>query len=82
MGTTTKKWLVRGGFGVLVAAAMALASPSEAAAVIECSGGDEFLGSCPPYTNTTCEYDCWLMFGNHGSTCIPNQANGCCVCLL
>jgi hypothetical protein len=77
-----KKWLARGGFAALVAVAMTFAGPREAAAFIPCGPGEEFLGTCPPYSMVTCEWDCWVKFGNWGSLCMGGETDGCCVCLL
>lgn len=77
-----KKWLARGAFAALVAVAMAFAGPREAAAFTECDGGEEMLGSCPPYTHVTCESECFVKFQNHGSRCMGGETDGCCVCLM
>ena len=77
-----KKWLARGAFAALVAVAMAFASPREAAAFIPCEGGPEVLGTCPPYTHSSCNEECERLFGNEGSECMGGEADGCCVCLL
>ena len=73
-----KKWLARGAFAALVAVAMAFAGPREAAAFFECGPGEEFIGSCPPYDNGSCDADCFELFQNPGSRCMGE----CCVCLL
>jgi hypothetical protein len=78
----TKKWLARGGFAALVAVAMAFAGPREAAAFTPCGPGEEFLGTCPPYTHVTCESECFEKFQIHGSQCMGGETDRCCVCLL
>lgn len=77
-----KKWLARGAFAALVAVAMTFAGPREAAAFIPCQPAPEVLGTCPPYVDTQCESECFDLFGIHGSQCIPDETDGCCVCLL
>lgn len=76
MKTTTRQWLARSAFVTLVAVAMLIAGPRNAAADV-CNGEGQ-LGTCPPFNDQTCALACIQAGHPDGGDCVGT----CCTCFL
>jgi hypothetical protein len=79
--TDTIRKLVRGAQVALIAGAFLFAGGQLATGVgapDSCTGPGE-IGTCPPFTNQTCNETCVDKFGSPGGKC---DLTGCCKCAI
>lgn len=76
MKADKRRWLSRGAFVVIVAAAVAVAPQLRAAETI-CNGSEQ-LGTCPPFDDGSCHDACVLAGFPDGGNCV----GPCCTCFL
>jgi hypothetical protein len=74
MSRTTHRWVGRAAVVALVAAAVLMIEPLPAATGF-CDNPEQ-LGTCPPFTSSTCNNACILAEYPSGGSCVA----GCCTC--
>ena len=70
---------------VIVAFASAFSfGAAQALPLMHGSCGDEpgELGTCPPYSESSCQTTCWLLYQSPESECGPSEDGPCCRCQI